>query len=54
LVPKPLKHADISDGPRMWRLDFHKMEAKDLKGYKKTVIRLLKVRNLNISTVKAV
>jgi hypothetical protein len=37
--------ADLNN---FWRLDFHKIEARILEGYPKTIIRLLKVVPIGI------
>jgi len=48
LVPKALKNTNMDDADRMWRLDFHNVEMKILRGFPKSIIRLLKTfRNGN-------
>jgi hypothetical protein len=47
LVPKPLNSFEVENADKFWRLDFHKIEAKILKGFPKMIIKFLKVLKMN-------
>jgi hypothetical protein len=47
LIPKPLKRDSVANADQMWRIDFHKIEAKIVNGYEKMIIKFLKVARLN-------
>ena len=54
LVPKSLHSTEVDDADKFWRLDFHKMEAKILKGFPKMIIKFLKVLKINNATMNGI